>query len=219
MNNGETNIFVNGELTMSTTTQGRIGKGNAAFAAMTRGQRAVAVARDALRLLEAGRIVEQRGTYVALGVSNEDDYRVAEGASLRSVLPNYECHVCAMGALFVGAIDKFNGVQATGTELRDCIYKFNSGNTIVHHLAQVFTPRQLRLIEAAFETYRWGGDMIPTEAEMDGIQRYTDVHPNRRQRLEAILANIVRNKGTFVCTAAEAAVPLKPPAKRKATAK
>ena len=100
--------------------------------------------------------------------------------------PAQKCRVCAIGALFIAHV------------LREDRCRFNTDfgkSEIVLQLANVFSASQLNLIEAAFEC--WHSPMRANPelvvATNFGLRHGTDP----KDRLRAIMQNIVDNRGTF----------------------
>lgn len=113
--------------------------------------------------------------------------------------PSLTCEVCAKGGLFiayVGRVNKFKLSKLNGGE--------NNSDDVQHKkLRQIFTTRQLALIEYAFEgrqclAYDEKGDDICFDYdEKTNAYRYKTRYNDKDERLIAICENIIYNKGTF----------------------
>ena len=103
----------------------------------------------------------------------------AEDTQICDILkPNISsCEVCGIGGLFVGALMKFDGLRAVEAPIL-------SFTAMCDHLLKYFSEAQLKLVEDAFEGW-------------NKLQEYYSQYPKDKQRLAAIMKNIIRNKGTF----------------------
>ncbi len=198
----------------TTKAQDRIDKANAEFEQMTRPQRAVAVAKDALKLLDAGRI-EAAHDYASGGPNVGD--RAGTTVDLQALLANdpRECRACGIGALFIAKALKFNGVRLNVSRFANRPFSL-LGQTVfredvVRGLRKAFTAKELRRIECAFER----AFDHARDADIAGINAFAKLGDS--DRLRAIFANIVRNRGDLICTPEEVIVPRKAvkPARRK----
>ena len=120
---------------------------------------------------------------------------------------NGRCDVCALGSLFVSAIDKFNHTKLSP----NCCMNFNEHkNSDYNPLLKWFSAKQLLLIESTFENCcgAWRGNtyfvlsnnkmMYWNYVVIPAIRDYCNKYQDETSRLKAIMNNIVRNKGTFV---------------------
>lgn len=158
--------------------------------------RAVVVAKDVLAAISAGRFRVEQGAYVDTDVpgTSGDGEPLRENlrrAALRAqdYSPKDECRVCALGACFIAMIDR-------GTIVRDDTW-FDNRYDLYEELQDIFTPEEFDLIEEAFEL---GGvhtdihDTLPARRTRNFGRRRKDPV----QRLEAIMQNIVDNRGEFI---------------------
>jgi hypothetical protein len=165
----------------------------------------VAIAKDAIEQIKAGRLVPQLGVY--LRVEGKSLYRAAPRLQVKDVVAGTRCTVCALGALFVATVDRRN--EITVREIVDgdgCTsWKFRD------YLQNLFSREQLCLIEMAFEQNDSPGDfgefgvMVGRDEALD-CWRWVDEFPDARDRLTAILENVVRNDGTFKSAELPAAI-------------
>lgn len=179
---------------------------NAEFEAADNAGKRVIIAKDVIAALTAEAIKPTQGQYFFLpAVDRYDQHEIRRligdriDTSLQDILPTLPpCHVCAKGALFVCTVARRNQVIADQA--------FGPGAFDAPHLSAmlggVFGPEQLALIEAEFD-----GDMI--DAQNDEQKRYQPVMFNEgdedsedrtppRDRMIAIMQNIVDNGGTFI---------------------
>ena len=119
-----------------------------------------------------------------------------------------ECRACALGSLFVCAVRQADGLKAADVEwIFEKIIddededdgRTSAGlgqNDIFGYLERFFEHNQLRLIELAFERGR-GGISYDTEQEKRAARLWPEML-DPVDRMEAVMRNIVRNKGRFV---------------------
>jgi hypothetical protein len=152
----------------------------------------VAVARDALAWLRAGALQAETGAYVT--PTNEapffylDDHRQMRDAVFG------ETTVCALGALFIAHIVRFD--HCTVSEYITANGRSMS-NFIEDKLKDTFDLLALGFIESAFERCDMTSSSYVTQKEIDAAVAFGKRYRKDRDRLEAILRNIVRNNGDF----------------------
>lgn len=150
-------------------------------------KKAVAIAKDVLKWLKAGRMKAESMIYCHTPRIPTGSVR----AGLSVVTKDKPCKVCALGALFIAAVDKFNKLDIPSP--CDC---FNDG-MIREHLNFAFTERQLHEVEWAFE--RWQTDEIaPGMKDLNKAGQFVKDETNDTIRLEKICQNIIDNKGVFI---------------------
>ena len=161
---------------------------------MTLAQIRVVVAKEVLVLLRKrkGTIVPKEGCYLW---NNHEEIRrwcyetnsdLDDARKHLPVLIN-SCHVCAIGALFVGWVKRYDGIT---------VKKFlEYGRNNMCGTMSAFDRGNLGMIECAFEGHRIadGSVMEEDDAAVDFYGRYD----NPKDRMVAIMKNIVKNKGTF----------------------
>jgi len=182
-------------------TAATLKKRNAAFKAMKPAQQRVAIAEDVIALIKAE-------TFLAKGANAYEELSdIIEGEpddDIQTVLnDNIEgisrCRVCAIGAVMVSKIRLGN----------DCTFEQmgeNNDENMLSNLKGIFSNKQLRLMEAAFESIDsnlnedchqdnniWG-NLKPRyqraiEFNKEGVDGNT--------LLTAIMNNVIKNKGTF----------------------
>lgn len=156
----------------------------------TAAQRRVMIAKDALAQLKIGKYVATPGTYVdAMDLAEEA--KLKDEVQLNTLLHNpaltSSCNVCARGALLLSAVRHRN----------DCTidsYGSTSEDTYVEEFAD-----QQEEIEAAFEDYSYRDREDGEEEGNVWCEKFLTKKErgDETKRLELILKNIIRNKGTF----------------------
>ena len=190
---------------------------------MTKAEKRVEIAKDVLKQIKANKYKPTSGVWVMDTNGNEVDdliYRVRDEdcdaiVDLKKDVVcqlNGKCSVCALGSLFVSAIDKFNHTKLSP----NCYMDFTEyKNSDYNPLLKWFSAKQLLLIESTFEN-RYGAwtentvyvlsskEMIYwDDVVIPAIYAYCKKYQDETSRLKAIMNNIIRNKGTFVLRGVE----------------
>ncbi len=143
----------------------------------------IAIAKDVLSLLKAkDSIVAKSGVYLTCSCDADaliNEVPLGNAQENIDVLTK-ECRVCALGALFVGAVDLYNKCQ---------LQEFGGYGNIVNKLRDFFSDKQLYLIEGCFEGH-WDEKFV--------CRGFHNKYPEDAQRMKAIMRNIIRNEGNFV---------------------
>ena len=140
---------------------------------LSKGDTRVLIAKDVIKQLKRKKIIVERGTYCFNPIfCNLKE--MEELSELKKVLAKSKdkCYVCALGALFVSAVNRFNKYQIT-TDWAG-IGKYETTN----YLCKYFSDSQMGLIEDVFE-FR------------------CPVYMNSENHMINIMKNIIKNKGTF----------------------
>lgn len=153
----------------------QVQEANKRFAGLTRLQRCVAIAKDAIWQVQQKSIMPTSGNYFCRTSDYDETKAVCKG--------------CAMACLFAGLADhkKIKGDKAES---------YFADSDIIPHMRDIdaFTRDELREIEAAFEGFAdcsekgWFDRHISYDA---------DNNENDAERFLAIAANIIHNNGTF----------------------
>lgn len=186
-------------------------------------RRRVEVCRDVLARIAAKKIVVEQGTYLrGWGFHAREILDGRKSVELQSVLPQFEkketCRVCAKGALFVSAVDKFDACELTVDAFGEAMVNgrfMESEKGLMKTLVGVFTKEQLDLVEEAFEA-SWEALEEANEALADKNVRYKvwTAHSTKlrdairalkfglkyaspTKRLGGIMHNMIKNKGVF----------------------
>lgn len=167
---------------------------------LTKAEKRVRIAKDALAQIRTKKVEVQSGTYCDI-FSN----KLKEGSQLNKILPTLEadsCTVCAKGALFLAHVDRFNKLKIEDNGA------FSANNSqIIDRLKGIFSIGQLDTIEAAFEMgvtqdaehILWDHSTAVEETELaKRAIAFGEEYSDDLDRLVAILENIIENKGTFI---------------------
>jgi len=146
--------------------------------------KAVEIAKDVLKWLSTKKIVPHPGTYWDLAET------IPPGSvqtGLREVVTkSAPCHVCALGALFIAGVDRYNKLETSYDR------QYFNAEEMRNHLDLAFTLRQLHLIEYAFEQWTNQDDPELTAAGL----KYINIEDSTT-RLREICKNIIDNEGVF----------------------
>lgn len=101
-----------------------------------------------------------------------------------------KCEVCALGSMLLSHIKLFNSVEITDI--------FSDFECMDNHL-NYFTEKQLILIELAFMgvMVRFGPTSL-SEKEFNHCLRWRHLIIDEKQRVIAIMKNIIKNDGEFI---------------------
>lgn len=160
----------------------------------------VKIAKDVLLQLERERY-EAGHTYLGLKYSGEnitDNWNepspIATKNAKRSLKEFFKkdkkltCRVCALGSAFMSLVN---------IENKCTVKRVRYGDIDFHRLKRVFGDRNMSLMETAFELNVFehgnGADRVELQAAQDFGSRYR----MDKQRLTAIMRNIVKNNGDF----------------------
>jgi len=171
----------------------------------TQRRKAIEVARDVLLQLRLKRIMASSGTYLQIDVSGEAETCALDNgdASFKKSFAqdkSISCRVCAIGAAYIGYINRFNRVTNDQAESAGV-------NQMIDTLSAIFSEEQLRMMEAVFEGGFVGGDPDwyldldyenEEQARVDMlINNFYEKYDDDDQRLRAIMINVIRNNGEF----------------------
>lgn len=161
------------------------------FETLTPAGKRVRIARDVLAQLASKHIRPTKGIYMR--IDNLD--KSVPSRELKEYLPEVECQVCALGACFVAAVSEANTFSVGQVP-----YGGLGSYQTKEYLKSYFSKGQMTLIENAFETTTSFGepdDGVSFEercvAMRFGLKRKTT-----EGRLQAIMRNIIANRGEFV---------------------
>lgn len=169
---------------------------NKKFWAMTKPQQRVAVAKDVIKQLNNGFLDAREGVYFRPEFNEIIEIPQLDKAITQIKKQGGHCTVCGIGGCFVSLVrlgDKVETEEIFGVfiEPRD------SGDDykMKQLLRKVFTPDQLSMIECAFERYTGHGD-APYQDRIKAAQ-FGRQYSDSKNRLIAIMKNIIKNKGEF----------------------
>lgn len=180
---------------------------------MTKAQKRVEIAKDVLKQIKANKYKPTFGVWFrdSKGKYLEDFFLWETKTPLdakKDVVDKLTgtCDVCALGSLFISAVDKYNHtVLDPKFGYTDVDFFTDTGK--INPLLKWFTKQQLLLIESTFEVENgaWYPEMVNPKAGTHwdekispAIRKFAMKYSNSTDRLKAIMNNIVRNKGTFV---------------------
>jgi hypothetical protein len=172
---------------------------------MTKSQLRVAVAKDVLKSLNIlkpahghGYVRSDKEAAVSIVEKGGDDSK-AIAESLKK-----HCNVCALGACLLSTVSLFNKFKFVSERSwwSDAAYVRVNDDDLTERLGKVFTMSQMGLIEMAYEKVEVGvGLQIPGFCARQGVKdaiAFGKKYRGARARLEAIMKNIVKNKGEFI---------------------
>ena len=169
-------------------------KRNDAFKRATKQERAVMVAKDALKMLDAGKTTAATGFWASFEDKFSDNEEV-ENEQICDLSDQFSgCKVCALGSLMLSEIRHTNNLKFS--EVAGMLDYECEG----HRLNKVFSETQQKLMELAFEGGHGYFDAYDCVSEkvQERIEYFYEKYPDSADRLRAILKNVVKNGGKFV---------------------
>lgn len=166
----------------------------------TRQEMRITIAKDVLAQLDAKKIVATPGTWVDdSNLGSLSDYVYEETADSDAPIDACEftegitkCRCCALGSIFI-SLTKVSRVLLSGSLHAEDVFDHLPSSPLTRY----FSVKQLELIEQAFEGLEGAYIADGFQNEEDCMTFYY-TYPNAKKRLQAIMKNIVKNKGTFV---------------------
>lgn len=158
----------------------RIEKSNKIFNESTKAEKRVMIAQDCIDRLGCNLLSAYTGSFITyIGEVNQEKVNTMT------------CEVCAKGGLFASYIGRVNNFSD------DCLG--NDEDNLAHKkLREIFTLRQLAIIEFAFEGQQYIYSVnIPYDMQVKLEKFFDDNYDDDDQRLIKICENIIKNKGTF----------------------
>ncbi len=152
----------------------------------------IIIAKDIIKLLESKVISAKKRVYIKSAYLTEHRYD-----NMRDILPNAPtCQVCAIGAIF------YAKVAITNNHSLSEIDGYDSRAALSRVLLDVFTERQMTIIEAAFESRDYGSRMEMNDVSHGVINKALEFRKENKlgsqhKTLIAIMKNIIKNNGTF----------------------
>jgi hypothetical protein len=149
----------------------------------TKEEERVKIAKDVLKWLDSGRLVAESGTYIG---SDADVPIEKDSVDARKLLRQVKtCTVCARGAVLYGMLMRHDHLNVSrradwDTSFVNALGDYAKRYDSKDYIQQLFSITMLDAMEDAFE----GG--------------WNDDYEDDRDRLEAIMHNIIRNDGEFV---------------------
>jgi hypothetical protein len=171
---------------------------------LTKAEQRVQISKDALKWIKKENVkVKESSGYFYISKGEE---QLKIGTDLNKYLKKIKCDVCAKGALFLSHVDRFDNckIQPSYPGSEDANTDFDDEDDIKQRLSKQFSELQLDMIECAFEkkvltdsTQKLGQSYNPSKIAQECI-KFGKQYKKPYDRLEAILKNIVKNKGTFI---------------------
>jgi hypothetical protein len=148
------------------------------------------VAKDALKMLNAGKTKASPGDWVRL----DDAPEIYQEVQICDVSDKFkECSVCALGSLMLSEIRHTNKLK-----MSDVGFEINY-HTYGDRLNKVFSKSQQKLMELAFEGGMGRFGVLDVKnSEVEKIDNFYAEYPCEEDRLRAILKNVIKNGGRFV---------------------
>ena len=148
----------------------------------------IAIAKDVLKIIPSVNV--ETGMYLYVSFENDGC------KDARSFLKRKEnlkgCAACALGCYMIAWVRRFNKEKVMNMDGM-------SRKSIVDRLKSVFSNHQMDLIEAAFER-TCENDFIALDRDdvAEAALSFGHRFPDDRDRLRAIMENIVENGGDFI---------------------
>lgn len=112
-----------------------------------------------------------------------------------------KCEVCARGALFVAAVERFDNLSFGQLNIDDWDKQHGQGFAPYiwkNYEFRFFTRKQIVMIETAFEQSLIDEIVVLSDNLLDKCRNFAPKVKSAKGRMTAIMKNIVRNQGTFV---------------------
>ena len=167
------------------------------FNKLSKQQKRIAVAKDALQQLLKGKFSPSCGNWVSSSAKTIKRYY---GRQLRDVADEMNCKCCQLGALFLSDVRFRSNYRVGQPNFYEDLGAGEVANPYVtsgidDRLLEYFDNDQLRLIEIAFEKGTGRYAMQDNEQPAADFGRK---YRSAKARMSAILTNIIDNNGTFV---------------------
>lgn len=184
---------------------------NAAFWALDKRNRRIAIAKDVIKQISDGKIKATQATYFLVRKTPNKNGRL--DTFLKDL--NSPCTCCGIGACFYSLVmlgDKVR-IENTLAEDEDGITDYRSSiddSILRKYLKDHFSPEQITLIESAFEgAFMYDPQLRRTKEINDQIDSAMDFRDRLTNNwfeadltknefvLQGIMKNIIKNRGTF----------------------
>lgn len=175
---------------------------NAAFAKMTPEQKRVQIAKDVLGQLDAKRIKARHNSWVIARKPDEGFKTTGPGQQVCEAIKAVPCQACAIGAVFVCAVERANALKVCDVDpwVTDGDFNLNNEERIFDYLRRFFSDEQIEIVETAFEA----GDGFFTEFDEHAdeatwleAKRWGRSVRSAETRMRLIMKNIVMHNGDF----------------------
>lgn len=175
----------------------KIERRNKAWKAETKAQKCILVAKDILKQISTGKFKAKIGKWAEIKMPPKPEKFEGNFASTQEILlEGAKCECCALGSLTLSCITFNNKHEIFNPAWKgyESIYWDWDYNLQVN---KIFSKKQLILMEMAFECGEgsfktfWYDD----DKQIKAAKMYKKLNP--KQRLIAIMKNIIKNKGEF----------------------
>ena len=158
------------------------------FDKLSESEKRISVIKDVLSRISIGQIKPHTGAFCSFR-----SVLLSEKLSSELENPKLHCESCAKGSLFLSYIGIVNNYNS---KLYFVDGQNNDSNEMMM-LSNIFTSKQLSLIETAFENcyYDWNEQL--TQLEISSCCTFANKYKGDNKRLIAICENIIENKGSF----------------------
>lgn len=163
---------------------------NDVFNKATKAEKRVMIAKDCIARIKVELLIPNRGSVIKSEAMNVN----------KEMLNSVECQVCAKGGLFASYVGRVNNFDRRTS----IVCGWNTPIDELHtKLNEIFTYKQLSLIECAFEGRKYldrdnkGNFIIFYNKTLNKAENYRDRFENSKECLIEICENIIRNKGIF----------------------
>jgi hypothetical protein len=171
---------------------------------LTKAEMRIAIAKDVIAQIKAKKYNPTNGVWVVSDCGQEyDDWLLTAASSCEVDVQVYtkninKCNVCALGSLFVSAVNKYNNVYGTFDSV-STYEVFSSIGTEEKKspLLRYFSSSQLQLIEFTFEGGMGAFYFYDNSSTAERAYAFYEQYPDDKDRLIAIMKNIIKNKGIF----------------------
>jgi hypothetical protein len=166
------------------------------FKSLSAKEKRLAIMTDILDSLIYETYIPKTNIYIAVHNDSHSDLDIKSN-------PDVECSVCAIGGMMISLCKIFNSYT-----YNDIDYIMGPGNfnNLKFSIKQYFSKYQLRLIEDCFESSGYSSSRFIPNKEFSvkfiNISSYigeifAEIYPNEKDRLLAIVHNIIYNDGIF----------------------
>ena len=174
-----------------------------AYEDQTKAERRVTLAKDVLAQLAAARFKARRQVYFRVNLTKDE--RENANGSLKEILPEKVCTVCAKGAVFAAHVLRNNefriGRLVDESDSGEAACRYLGGGECVRQVSDAFDAITLAELECAFEGIDEDGNWMNSHMlGYDESKRWSSLFPRKlgaEARLTALMNNLVRNKGTL----------------------
>lgn len=193
-----------------TKTHSSIEERNKAFNKLSIANKKIAIAKDVIISLKAKKMYATNNGYFFLNLDGSKFNFKTEGlkkVDLQDIIHNkaLDCSVCAIGGIFAAKVNIANQCKVT-LRIKQNIWntKMSADSLIlndeelIQNLKGIFTEKELRAIEYAFEGCDIGDTFTHDENFPDEkYKQFYKKYKTSNNRMIAIMNNIIKNEGTF----------------------